>query len=222
MVGGATMDTSPETKSGASVPAGGPILGFNFVVAPINKVAYTRDALLQGGTVLGNVSGFPREIHAEAEMAPDLHIVIRKILEEQKVSPEVAMDYIRRNPSHVTYNKPFKILWALLKAKGIEPRDASNAEIADALVQIFVKNKNMARQAYSGVVLIPGRSDLRFSALLKTYKHSWNLSLQKYADFWNPQDSLMKMAVATCPTGIKDTRDRLVIVLRFLDRKRVV
>ena len=120
------------------------------------------------------------------------------------------------------YNKPFQLLRALLISSGICPQEATNMDIAQAIIKIFVKNKNMARQAYCGVLLIPGREDLRFCPLLKTYKQAWGSCIQKYADFWDPMETLKTLARGPFPITVKDTRDRLIIAMRFIQLFRSV
>ena len=97
-----TMDDHRPVAGQTQSPPGynmspcGSLLGFRRVVAPINEDAYSKNTLSSDTTQLGYLPGFPREVHARAKMAPELHNVIRKILAEQKIQNANIEDFMAK------------------------------------------------------------------------------------------------------------------------------
>ena len=205
---------------------GVPLLGFRHMVAPINKTEGAKDTLFGDKTLLGDVYKLPRELDATAKMAPNLHVVLRQVLESKEVQGEIVTDFLEHNPSIKRYNSSFKLLWAILTLKMIDPTKANLEQIASAIIEINGFSPSQARNAYSAMLLFPNFYHLKFHQLLSPYKKAWNSSIEKYGAFWNCEPILFDLA-KRIPHGIddpnlafafdvKELRERLIIVCRLL------
>ena len=198
---------------------GGALLGFSHMVAPLNKnegppLQMSQDTPLQR---------FIRELlggrDATPQVGPDLHTLLRQILESRKVQSSTIDDFFARNPSISRYDSAFRLLWAVLQQQKIDPPQASLEEVADAIIQIFRVSPSQARNAYSGALLIPTLSQLRFVSLLGPYKKLWNLNVEKYGTFYDPWPILLQLAQMSLQKLKEDLpalRRQLILCCRFL------
>ena len=88
--------------------------------------------------------------------------------------------------------------------------------MAGTLVEFAEFSVHQARNAYSGLLLVPGWDQLRFNVLLKPLKKQWSSSKPKYATFWD--GAQMVEFLSTQPLLVHDVealRERLLIVLRL-------
>ena len=72
------------------------------------------------------------------------------------------------------------------------------------------------RNAFSGLLHVPGWEYLKFSPCIKQEKRFWNVSGPKYADFWDAEKIIIKLC--KLPMDMNDVaqvRDRAIIVLRL-------
>ncbi len=64
---------------------GVPLLCFRHMVASIYKTEGANDTLFGDKTLLRDVYKLPRELDATAKMAPNFHVVLRKLLESKEI-----------------------------------------------------------------------------------------------------------------------------------------
>ena len=103
-------------------------------------------------------------------MAPSLHFVLRKMLEAKQIQGETVTHFLELNSSVKRYDSAFRLLFAMLQQQGIDATKASLDEIAQCLIQLHKFSPAQARNAYSGVLLLPGFMHLRFHPLLRHTK----------------------------------------------------
>ena len=217
------MASEVNKRTSFEVPAGLSLLGFCKMVAPINKAAYTQDPCMGGGPIPGNVSGLPRAVVEGSKVAPSLCDVIRLKLEQSGVQAESVQSFLDRQPSLQRYDRGFRLVWAFLRSDGIDPVGASVAQVAGAIVKLFDFSIAQARNAYSGIVQIPGLQDLRFCTLLNPLKRRWNVNVEKYAAFWDPAPLLFKLNnTPVLWNDAEHVKQRLIICCRLLQLHRSV
>ena len=100
---------------------GVPLLGFRTLVAPINKVGFTKNTGPCDTPLSRNVHKLSTSIYASAKMAPSLGFVIRSILEKQQISPQNIENYLEKVTSISRYDSAFRLLWAILAQGGGTP-----------------------------------------------------------------------------------------------------
>ena len=135
---------------------GRPLLGFDCLVAPINKNEGFKNAMSEN-------SPLPRDVHellggknVPPSVAPPLPDLLRQILEGKQIQNKTIEDFLQRNKSLKRYSSSFRLLWTVLENSGINPPNANSDQIADAIVQVFRFSPAQARNAYSAVLLLPG------------------------------------------------------------------
>jgi hypothetical protein len=132
-------------------------------------------------------------------------------------------DYLGKLTSVTRYDKPFRVVWAMLLDKGIQPQTANVAEVVSVLLQLHSMSPAQARNAYSGLVLFPHLQALRFHQALVPYKKLWNSNVQKYASFWDAGQVLQALAATQLKPGdVGALRDRLILCCRLLALHRGV
>ena len=202
--GGGVCKPSLDDHSSMAAPVEGepppemfvnlPLLGFRYVVAPINKASCAQGPHLSNTSLSGDVQKLPGPVDAASKVAPSLCFVIRKMLESQQMSPESIKNYLVKATSLPRYDGAFRQLWAWLQTSNIDPWRASTMEIASAIIKMHSISKAQARNAYSAVLLLPGYGNVRFLPILAPFKREWNLNVEKYATFWNPESIIQCMA----------------------------
>ena len=145
-----------------------------------------------GTPLQGNVSELARQLHASAQMAPRLHFIIRKVVEGRQVEASVIETYLEGCRSLERYDRAFKMLWALASQKGTDFSTCSILEVSALVLELSKVSLAQARNAYSGLLLIPGLDQLRFAPLLQGVKRLWGKSQPKYAGFWDASPILQK------------------------------
>jgi hypothetical protein len=115
---------------------GSPLLGFRHMVAPINKTPSSKKPLSSNCTGVGDVPKLPRDIDAASKVAPNLHIVLRKMLQSKEVQGEIIENFLEHSPSIKRYDSAFRVLWAILKNKGIDPPKSTLEQIASGLIEL--------------------------------------------------------------------------------------
>ena len=156
MVSDTEVPLSSKTISQRKNSAGGPLLGFECVVAPINKDENSKHPLHKDKSLPRDVQQLLGGKNATPQVAPSLSTVCRKILEGRKVQDKSITDFLDKNPSLKRYNSAFTILWSLLENSGINPPEASADQLADKIVEIFRVSPAQARNAYSACLILPG------------------------------------------------------------------
>ena len=169
------------------------------------------------------VQRFIRELlgrkDAPSQVGPSLHTLLQQVWSERKVQDATVQDFLQRNPSVHRYESAFRLLWGVLKFQGINPPHASLEEVADSVIQIFQVSPAQARNAYSGALLIPSLSQLRFVSLLNPYKRLWNLNVQKYGHFYDAWPLLLQLAAMSWEDLKRDLtalRLQFILAARFL------
>jgi hypothetical protein len=100
---------------------GCPLLGFQHMVAPVNKTEKPPHSLPKNTAI-------PRDVHqllggenAPPQVAPPLPDLLRKILEGRKIQNKTIDHFLSRNKSLKRYSSSFKLLWETLVLGGIDP-----------------------------------------------------------------------------------------------------
>ena len=96
-------------------------------------------------------------------MAPDLHSVIRELLQRKQIPPESIDTYIKNLPSPQRYDSAFKALWRHCVAHKVNPVDLSVDQLAAQLLLLNKVNSSQAKHAYASMLLVPGFENLKFS-----------------------------------------------------------
>ena len=106
---------------------------------------------------------------------------------------------------------------------GFHPRKGSFEQIAAQIINLASYSIAEARNAYSGLLLIPGFDQLKFCTLLIPQKKQWSKSRPKYASFWNATECIGKLANQKLDRGnVRQVRDRLLIAWRFFHLARSI
>ena len=213
--------TSQDRKA-HQVPSGVSILGFRNMVAPVNQIAHTQNAMLFDRTLRRNVCELSQSTHEKAKMAPSLLTVVRGFMEKQQIPPEVAKDFLQAKSTLLRYDSAFRLLWADLQSRNISPENASVHDVAASIVRLFSFSPAQARNAYTAMLLLPGYGSLRCHPLLSIYKRRWNSNLQKYAVFWDPSPLMKHLSEKPLEEDVVSVRERLLILLRVLCLHRSV
>ena len=153
-------------------------------------------------------------------LAPLLPDLLRQILEGKQIQNSSIDDFINKNPSLKRYQSGFALLWTILDNGGVNPPEATADNIADGIIQIFKFSPAQARNAYSGVVLLPGvGGGVRFHPLLQPYKKMWNVSTERYGAFWDPTPLLLHLSEIpfhTLEGDLSKLRLQAILVSRLL------
>ena len=182
------------------------------MVAPTSETANQGSTLFQDPSFSRDVSKLPRAIYASTSLAPDLHLVIRKKLEEQQIDTESQNLYLAAMKSLPRYDRAFKLFWAFCRHRGLDPIILTLSQISSLLLQFDKLAPSQARHAYAALLHIPGYDHLRFSSILKPCKRKWNTSEARYTTFWDGTQILRRLA--TQPLDIKNVtkvRARLIL-----------
>ena len=202
---------------------GDPPLGFSTMVAPFGKTQGSRQPSGADKSQMGPFHKFRRGENAPHQVAPHLHLIIRKKLEEQQISDEGIKAYLTSLPSMERYQSAFGKFWTQCQSANLHLPTASLWEIAAEIVKLNVVNKNEARNAYSALLCIPGMDQLRFSPLLRQVKKMWNQNVPKYPTFWSAADLLPQ--IARQPLNLSDVgqvRSRLILCWRLVQLARSI
>ena len=96
-------------------------------------------------------------------------------------------------------------------------------EVASWVLKLSKFAPHEARNAYSGLLLVPGWEPLRFLPLIKAAKKEWNVSVAKYADFWDAKRILLQLLSDPLDWQcVQQVRDRAILLLRVLHLCRSV
>ena len=131
-------------------------VGWCSVVAPTSETLRTTDAQDFNTTPLGIIPKLPGRGHASYEVAPTLCNIIRQILEGKQISPENISLYLAKVKKHHSYDKAFRTFWAFSKDQGIHLPNSSMEELGLQLQKFNGLAPQLARYAYSAILLIPG------------------------------------------------------------------
>ena len=197
------------------------LLGWSTMVAPVSKTAFPPHSSFFNSPLSRNVQKLPREIYEGAKMAPSLHCAIRKALEGKQVSSEDIDSFLKQNKTWLRYDSAFKLLCSTCKHRGVNPEIATLQQMASQILFLNKFSPAQARNAYSGMLLIPGWDQLRFCAMLNPCKRSWNHTQPKYADFWDARNLLNKLALRPLNfNSISQVRDRFILCARLFHLSR--
>ena len=105
-------------------------------------------------------------------------------MEGKQISAEAIKNFLDQNKSMGKYDPSFRKLWVLIKAQGVLPQCATLSQVASAIITLHHLTPSQAKNAYSGMLLVPGFSALRSEPLLAPFKKLCNSSTQKYGTFW--------------------------------------
>jgi hypothetical protein len=156
-------------------------------------------------------------------VVPDLHVVIRRKLEEQQVSAEGVQAYMKSLPDLKRYQSAFNVFWSQCTRANINLQSATLWEIASQLVKLNLENKNQARNAYSALLLIPSLDQLKFSPLLRGCKRLWSQSNARYPAFYDAASLVQQLSTLPLQwNSIVHVRQRLILAWRFIQLARSI
>ena len=198
------------------MPVNMPLLGFNVLVAPLNKALAPQGPTIFNSTFSGDVSQLSRAVHATSQMAPNISDIIREILQGQQITDEAQKSYLDSINSLSRYNFAFKRFWGFCKLKNLPINQASMAQVASNLQLMNNYFPTDCKNVYAALLKIPGFDQLRFHPLLNNCKKQWQKSIPKYATFWSPEPVIQKLLREPLDfKNVSQVRDRLILSLRF-------
>ena len=131
--------------------------------------------------------------------------------------------YLAGCRSLARYDRAFKFIWAMACAKKLTLKTCTLLEVSALVLDLSKISLHQARNAYSGLLLVPGFEQLRFAPLLKGVKKVWGKSQPKYAGFWDASPLLKKLAQDPVDWGsVVAVRLRLILSLRLVQFLRSV
>jgi hypothetical protein len=155
-------------------------------------------------------------------MAPDYLDCVPKLLESRQVSADSITSHLSGLKKVTQYDRTFKTFWAFLTEQGSQLPAFPLDEVALQLKKMHFVNQQVAKNAYSAIVAVPGYDSLKFYPLLKECKRQW-YSSAKYATFCDCKPVLEKLKDTPVKwTVIRHVRDRLILVLRLIHLFRAV
>ena len=223
MVHNITLASKAKTKSTPQVSLGSTTLGWECVVAPLNSLAQPESSSSSSSPTMGSVPELPRGIDAPSPVAPNLCDVVREALQRKQVPSENISFYLSEVKNCARYNRAFQKLWQFCSSRGADPSTMTTFEAASWLLQFTERSPHEARNAYAGLLLIPGWESLRFCTLIKQCKVKWQAKGDKYSDFWDAK-RLLTVLVRTplSWSSVQEVRDRCIIIMRILHLCRSV
>ena len=217
------MVAPPVAKPKAFLSHGCPAVGFNLMVAPINKATGTSKSRSGGSSQARPVHQLCGPENAAHPVVPSLRALIRVLLEKQQVSDENITLYLNQLPSLERYQSAFAHFWQQCCANGIEVSTANLSTLAGELVRLFHHKPHQARNAYSALLLLPGLDQLRFSPLLRPCRRQWSFSTPKYPTFWSASTVVHKLAAQPLNwASVGEVRDRLILAWRLIQLTRSI
>ena len=209
--------TQATPKQTSKLPNGGPLLGFQCLVAPTCEAARTTQPSVRDTSLLGDVQELLGRIHATAQVAPDLCAIIRQSLQRKQVSSEATTAFLKSKTCLPRYARAFKLFWAYATIKGASATSGTLATIAGLLLEFDKLLPQHSKQAYAALLLIPDLEQLTFQPLLKAIKRNWNTAQVRYAAFYDAALPLERLGCQKLNwSSPEDLRTRLILVLRFL------
>ena len=181
-----SLVTSPEEESPHNMSVHMPLLGFNVLVAPLNKIGASHSPSNIGSPLVGAIQELLGRVNATAKMAPPLHSVIRGFLQGQQVSDEATVAYLRGIKSLQRYDFAFKKFWAFCKVHNFDMSTATIPEVAAQLQLMATYFPSESKNVYSALLKIPGLDQLRFSPLLQACKKLWQKKCPKICHLLGP------------------------------------
>lgn len=160
-------------------------VGWCHMVAPTSKTARPWHPHSASSSISRTVSERLGRAHAKAKVAPDLSTFIRKTLESQEVQTEAINFFLGQHKSLNRYNNAFKLLWGIAAENKVDILTCPMSQLAAQIIALHAVAPAQARNAYSGLILIPGFDQLRFSPLLSNCKKMWSESNVRYGAFWD-------------------------------------
>ena len=112
-----TLDTNRQMvatvvgESPCPMSNGNPPVGFHTLVAPTTQVTSSSKSSGKNFAFSRNVHQQRWTANAPPQVAPNLHTLIRKILEKQQISDENISSYLKQIPSPERYQKAFEKFW---------------------------------------------------------------------------------------------------------------
>ena len=164
------------------------------MVAPTSKNASAWNSSTGGNTLPGDVLRLFRQANASSQVAPTLHSFAREVLEAKKMHPAEIDLCLKAWGDISRYDRAFRAFYIFGNYKGVPLESASGFDVVGLLLAFHALNKNEARIAYSGLVLLPGWDQLKFSPLLKKCRQSWNTPNAGYGAFWDAGALLSQLA----------------------------
>ena len=132
-----------------------PLLGFSCMVAPTSKNASPWNTGPGDPLLPWNVLRLFWGANASHQVAPSLHSFARKILEAKEMHPEQIDLFLKSCGDISRYDRAFRRFYMFCQLQGVCLDESSVFEVAGLLISYHACNKNEARNAYSGLVLLP-------------------------------------------------------------------
>ena len=137
----------------------GTLLGFKRMVAPVSETAREGDPSIFNTPLPRDVQELLGRIDASSKMAPNLHMVIRKVLQAKQVSVEAANTFLGDLKSLTRYDKSFRFFWAFCKLRDVDINRATLHEVAKHVFRFEKIVPNYARFAYASFCWFQGWSN---------------------------------------------------------------
>ena len=88
--------------------------------------------------------------------------------------------------------------------------------VANQLLFLNQVSPSQARNAYSGLILVPGFEQLRFSVFLSQVRKEWNQTNAKYGAFWDATSVIQSLATEPLDMGsVEKVRERLIWIWKL-------
>ena len=131
------------------------LMGFRVVVAPMNVLARRAHANPQDSSSGGSVQEYSKGLHAEAQSSPDLHSVIRRVLQDKGYTETQISSHLSKHVPPKRYNTSFALLFAMAVRNNLTIDSPTDAFVG-LLIDVNQFSESHARNAYSALLLIPG------------------------------------------------------------------
>ena len=145
-------------------------------------------------------------------------------MENKQISPAQIDCYLKEHKNALKrYESAFKALWPFCKHNRALSEQTPLDTVAGYIMMLHKKSPNQARNAYSGLLLVPGMEHLRFNPLLKHCKKFWNSKNPKYQSFWDAEHVMEKLLNTPLPWDDPlQIRNRLILSWRLLMMARSI
>ena len=137
------------------------------MAAPTSKTACASQSGTFDTPLSGHVHQPPRAVYEGAKVAPTLHSFVRKTLEARKVQAEDIETFLKEKKTLQRYDSAFRLLWALCFFRGEKPAQATIQEVPGHILYLNTFSQAHARNAYSGLLIIPGWDQLQYSCAVQ-------------------------------------------------------
>ena len=145
------------------------LIGFRVLVAAINVLARRAHVNPQDPSSGGSVQECLEGLDAKAQSFPDLHSVIRRVLQDKAYTATQISSHLSRHVPPKRYNTSLALLFAMAVRKNLTMESRTLA-IVGLLIDMHQFLESHACNAYSVLLLIPVFDKIKFHLLLASYR----------------------------------------------------